>query len=227
MRYRRSGPTPTSSASKPPLADELAGSRQALARSAPQGSPVGRAPRSSRRRHGIAEPRREHRGTVLEQLAVGEHRWRPGGERRLRSSRSSCWPTRQHPRARLARPRDRRDAVVGPRGQVDDREVGADERRDRARGAVFARAGSPPAASTARRGGRARSGRGRGRRRAAGSSPRRPVGREVAEHVAGRHDADRAVALDDRDVAEPADGHLVDRDGHRLVARGARPGRGS
>ena len=37
---------------------------------------------------------------------------------------------------------------------------------------------------------------------------------------AGRH-------VDERDVAEAADGHLVDRDRHRVVARAGRPGRGS
>src|SRR5690349_4880449 len=41
--------------------------------------------------------------------------------------------------------------------------------------------------------------------------------REVVEDVARRDDAGRASVLDDRDMAEPADGHLVDRDRDRVV----------
>ena len=47
------------------------------------------------------------------------------------------------------------------------------------------------------------------------------AGCEVLEHVPCRHHPDRRAALDDGDVAEPADGHLVDgdRDRARLPRR--------
>ena len=47
---------------------------------------------------------------------------------------------------------------------------------------------------------------------------------EVMEDVARRDDAGRAPVLDDRDVTEATDGHLVDGDRDRVVVA-KRPGR--
>src|SRR6478609_1820373 len=85
-------------------------------------------------------------------------------------------------------------------------------------GAVLARAGSPPAASVdrARRSAQTRSwARIATRGLVTARSAQRPG--EMPEDIARRDDAGRAAVLDHRDVAEAADGHLVDRDRERLV----------
>src|SRR5918995_5121513 len=84
-------------------------------------------------------------------------------------------------------------------------------------GAVFARAGSAPAASTAlaRRSAQIRS----CARIATVVATTSSVDRlgEVVEDVACGDDAGRSAVLDDRDVTEAADRHLVDRDRDRVV----------
>src|SRR5688500_11794136 len=84
-------------------------------------------------------------------------------------------------------------------------------------GAVFARAGSAPAASTAlaRRSDQMRSWARIAMRLLIGRSVDRL--RQVVEDVARRDYAGRPAVLDDRDVAEAADRHLVDRHRDRVV----------
>src|SRR5512147_1581427 len=80
------------------------------------------------------------------------------------------------------------------------------------------RTGTPPAAVTAsaRRVDQMRSSARMTTRGARAGSGK--AGGEVPEDVAGRDDADRPAAVDDRYVAELAHGHLVDRDGHRVLS---------
>ena len=134
--------------------------------------------------------RRDRRRTVLEQLAVGEDlvaRRRRGPacatrHRRAGRRRAPCAPGSRGPR-------DRRDAVVRPRGQVDDRAVGADQRRVKLRrGPRADRLGHrPPRRRAARRSAQMRSSaRTTTRGRLTRQLDRRPRG---AEHVARRDDA--------------------------------------
>ena len=178
--------------------------------------------RSSRRRASVAE----HPVAVLEQRAIRVDARRAGGGRRpSQRRRRRAGPTAIDRDARAGRGADRGDPVVGAGGQVDDAQPSA----------------PPSAASSAARGrdaGRASRARARGRRRPGGSprsgrrratATRGPAGRGGASlsparrRGAGTRRAAETTpigraAVDDRDVAEPADGHLVDRDRDRVVA---------
>ena len=165
----------------------------------------------------VASHARDRRRAVLEQLPVGEHPVGAGGRGRACAA----------PRRRAGRPRGRGapasaaasnggDAVVGAGGQVDDRGVGAGERLVRARRASATRCAVGAGGLDAARARRVDQMRSSARTTTRVIATRSALSRALARGGGRRprgDDSGRAAVLDDRDVAEAADGHLVDRDG--------------